>query len=78
MNKNKFLNIRFDDKEDEIITNKSNELGISKAAAIRTIIREWDKQRKLFMTVPVSGVIQEDGTIKMRPETLEEEIERRR
>lgn len=71
MTKTKITYARFDEKEDEIVTNKSEELGISKAGAIRLIIREWAEMKKGFVTVPVVGTIK-DGII-----TIQEELDRR-
>jgi len=85
MNKTKFTTIRLDENERAAVDSKMNETGLGQAAAIRLIIREWSEMKKQYITVPVKGTVNPDGTItwKMRekkwsaPITIEEELDRR-
>lgn len=75
MNKTKFTTIRLDEAERQAVEGKMNDTGLGQAAAIRLIIREWSEMKKLYMTVPVSGVIR-DGAVIKKPETMEEAASR--
>lgn len=66
MNKTNFTNMRLDDFEESIITEKMNATGLGKAAAIRLIIREWSEMRKQYVTIPLVGKISIDEELARR------------
>ena len=70
MGKNAGTYARLDDIAEQAVSGLMADKGLTKSSAVNTIIREWAEQKKLYMTVPVAGVIRE--------ETVEEDIERGR
>ena len=64
MNKTNFINIRIDDQEKAIVQKKMDDTGLGLAASVRVIIREWSEMKKQYVTVPISGYVNADGSVK--------------
>ena len=60
MIKNKFVNMRLDEQEEQIISEKMSQTGLGKAATIRLIIREWAQYKSQMVTIPKAGIIDGD------------------
>ena len=72
MPKTKIAYIRLDEQAEAAIAEKIDQTSVNQSDAIRMIIREWAEMRKQYVTVPIAGVVAEDGKM-----TIEEELARR-